>query len=139
LGGGCPLNLVPAPPPQSDIMSTTYTIFCVIMGEDNAFHVEIASSEIVDQLKKKIKEKRQIGLGGVDAAELALYHVEIPDNEDVAKAVEQELSEHPARLRPTEELAAVFKDGLKRRTVHIIVQPPHTGEFLRAGILDRSF
>jgi Crinkler effector protein N-terminal domain len=102
----------------------SYTIFCVIVGQNKPFSIEIESSKTVDTLKKVIKEEAQIS---TPAHQLDLYHVEIPDGKDLAKAVEKKMLEHPAELMPRKKLAVVFKDGLKEETL-IIVQPPESGK-----------
>jgi hypothetical protein len=105
-----------------------YTIFCVITGESTVFPIKIQKSEPVDILKDKIKEARRNTLAQFDAAQLTLYHVEIPVHADMVTAVKQKLTENPDELQAWEALAEVFKDAPKMKTVHIIVRPPKSGE-----------
>ncbi|KAG0039904.1 hypothetical protein BGZ82_006161 [Podila clonocystis] len=60
------------------------TLFCLVDGEatSNAFSVEIDSSKTVDGLKKLIKTENPDTFNGVDAKELTLWRVSVPDADD---------------------------------------------------------
>jgi hypothetical protein len=56
------------------------TFFCLLTGDpfQNSFPVDINNDQSIGHLKDLIKEKRQSVLGGVDAADLAIYNITIP-------------------------------------------------------------
>ncbi|KAF9346179.1 hypothetical protein BGX34_004129 [Mortierella sp. NVP85] len=56
-------------------------IFCVIEGQTKSFSVKVPSDGTVDDLKKAIKEENPNTLEKVDAKDLTLWHVEIPDED----------------------------------------------------------
>ena len=105
-----------------------YTVICIVVGEGAPFRVEIEKNKIVDQLKDLIKEKKSNTFADIDANLLMLYHVEIAAGEDMLKKVEDEMSKKPTTLDPTMEIADVFSETPRKRTVHILVQPPRSGK-----------
>ena len=128
-----PIPTISVSSPQAEI----YTIYCIRTGEDTPFPVKIESNETVGVLKDKIKEKDR--LVGVKAKDLELYHIEISDSDnmkqgDMAAAVEQKMSEHPARLSARKKLVDVFKDGMKDETL-IVFHVPDIGKSTVHSIL----
>jgi Crinkler effector protein N-terminal domain len=111
---------------MADLQTEIYTIFCVTVGENNVFPIEIKSSKTVGTLKKMIKEEKKNRFANIDADSLELYHVEIPDDEHLAKAVNQRFNTEPVlkALRATEELSSLFPETPAKKTVHILVQTP---------------
>jgi len=108
--------------------SEIYTVFCLVAGEDVSFPVEIDKNKTVDQLKKLIKEERGDLFANIASNFLDLYHVDLPDDDDLDQNVNKELERKPKALKPTEKLAKIFKDGPIEEKVHIIVQPPRSGK-----------
>ena len=108
--------------------SEIYTVFCLVAGEDVSFPVEIEKSKTVGQLKDAIKKKNPTTFDGIDAKSLTLYHVDLPDDDDLDQNVNKELERKPKPLRPSEEMADIFSEGLKKRMVHILVQPSRSGK-----------
>lgn len=103
---------------QSDI----YTIICIVAGEDVPFCVEIEKSKTVGWLKALIKEKRTNVFADIDVNFLDLYHVDIPNDEELVVR----LKAHPlddSKLRATKPLTDVFPATPKADTVHFIVNP----------------
>jgi hypothetical protein len=113
---------------MADPRDEIYTILCVVSDEVALFPIEIESSKPVGILKDKIKTAVADKFASIGARHFNLYHVEISVHDDITKAVELKLSQDPAKLQPWEKLANVFKDGLKEKTVHIIVQSPNSGK-----------
>jgi hypothetical protein len=108
----------------------SWEIFCLVVGEDTPFSVEIPSDATVSKLKKAIKaEKARFAI--IDTDRLVLYHVRIVDDDELVDKVNLRLNTQPklAALRATVELSALFQETPAKRTVHILVQPP-PGEFL---------
>jgi Crinkler effector protein N-terminal domain len=117
-------------------MSTTYTIFCVILGETTSFSVDIASNKTFDHLKDAIKEKRPIDLGGVDAAKLALYRVDISGSKEARIEELRKMADDFGQrdeLDALVKLTKIYSTAPPEETIHIIVQTPQTGEFPRAS------
>ncbi len=53
----------------------TYTLFCFVQGDNNAFPVTVPLKTFIGELKKEIKEEKSNFLGGVDASSLTLWKV----------------------------------------------------------------
>ncbi|KAF9342922.1 hypothetical protein BGX34_007477, partial [Mortierella sp. NVP85] len=107
------------------------TLFCLVEGEatDNAFPVSTSSATTVGDLKKLIKTENPDTFIGVDAKDLTLWKVAIPDddNDDEAPILLEAVStKDKKKLRVTRELSEVFADKPPKSTIHIIVQqrPP---------------
>jgi Crinkler effector protein N-terminal domain len=118
-------------------MSTTYTIICAILGETTSFPIEIESSKIVGILKDMIKEKKPNRFAGVDADELALYDVNISGSKEARIEELKTMADNFGQreeLDALRELTQIYSTAPPKHTIHIIVQPPHTGGFLCAGI-----
>jgi hypothetical protein len=113
-----------------------YTIFCLVVDKDDVFSVNIRPDATVDALKDAIKAKKQHALDRYDADNLELFKVKIDDDDDLVEKAKQHLNTQPPPkpLRATNELSALFPDTPAKGTVHILVQLPQTGEFLRAGV-----
>jgi hypothetical protein len=105
-----------------------YTVFCIVVGEEVPFPVEIEKSKTVGQLKKLIKEERSDLFSGIPANFLNLYHVEIAGGGDMVEKVNQEMSKNPTALDPMKKLVNIFGGDPKEETLHIIVKPPRMGE-----------
>jgi len=121
-----------------------YRIFCFIPGEQDDFPVKIEKSGLVDELKEKIKEKRQQKLAGVDAATLKLYQVTVngsPDRKrfiDQLNQLSQNLNENMVVLRGCEQLSEYFgKSPTPPKTYYTIVQIPEgepAGESIKTTV-----
>jgi hypothetical protein len=111
-----------------------YTIFCLLIGEA-AFSVKIRPDATVDELKKVINAEKKL-VASEHANRLTLFEVNIDDDDDLVEKAKQHLNTQPPPkpLRATNELSALFPDTPAKGTVHILVQLPQTGEFLRAGV-----
>ncbi|KAG0250655.1 hypothetical protein DFQ27_009277 [Actinomortierella ambigua] len=113
---------------------TTLTLSCLVDGETtfNAFSVKAPPSGTVDDLKELIKAEIPNKLNGVDAMDLALWRVSIPDGDDNNKQpilLDQILEKK--ELKATRELSELFEGPLVKKTIHIIVQrPPPTCELV---------
>src|SRR6185369_3360695 len=60
------------------------TLFCLVKGNTstNAFSVKINRDEPISELKEAIKAKNTQAFANVDAKDLRLWKVEIPDDRD---------------------------------------------------------
>lgn len=109
---------------MTELQPEIYTLFCVLLGENSPFAVEIAKDETVDILKKLIKKEKEPKLNHIDADELTLYKVEILDDDYLVENTTQRMLEGLSPLKPTLELVDYFTDTPKDETIHIIVQVP---------------
>ncbi len=83
-------------------------IYCIINGEDVPFSVKIESDETVDTLKKVIRGKRMHRLASFEASELNLYHIDIPDDDDLVGNASRQSQTKPV-LKVTTQLASVSR------------------------------
>ena len=102
--------------------SEIYTIFCIVVGEDVSFPVEIEKSKTVGQLKDDIKKKNS-RLADFNALDLILYRVDLPDDDNLEHNVKETLRGRLDPLKPSKKWVAIYPDGLQEDTVHILVQP----------------
>jgi hypothetical protein len=106
---------------------------CFVHGDDlhlrHIFPVKIASTESVGTLKKYVKQEKQVAFEHVDADDLKLWHVSIPDDnafeDNVSKIVREE-----KMLSPMDTLSEVFSVVRPRKHLDIIVLcDSPTGEY----------
>jgi hypothetical protein len=115
--------------PQAEI----YTVNYILEGRDVPFSVEIDKNKIVNILKDKIKEKMHPILVNVAASDLTLFKIDIFYDQDFKNNLEAKIRALPDALGPLTKLENVF-NRFPEGYVHILVQVPITGEFLRTGI-----
>jgi hypothetical protein len=115
---------------MADPQKETYTLFCVIAGEDTPFSIEIEKSKPVDVLKKAIKKENANTFANIDAAKLTLYLINIPADTELSKNVNERIKTiTPAEaLNPTDELSDLFSEAPAKKTVHILVRAPALGK-----------
>ena len=115
-----------------------YDFFCLIVGEDNPFSVEIKPAATVDKLKDAIKAKKQLALDYIAANELNLFKVEIPMG-NKRKIEEGITALHQATaMSPGSQLNKCFSGRLSNDKIYILVQLPITGkETIRLIVLFR--
>jgi len=102
-------------------------VFCFIPGDPSTFSVSIDETELVDNLKKKIRAEMGQELEHVAVAKLTLYHVNIKFDESdehitQANEVFQDLSKH-TRLREWGKLSEI-EGGFPEGFLHILVHFP---------------
>ncbi|KAK3805923.1 MAG: CRN family protein [Benniella sp.] len=111
-------------------------IFCVIVGETKSFSVKVPSDDTVDDLKDAIKAKKSnyFDLMKIDADQLTLWRVSLPDDDDLPTLLKslndkQKLSDFLSdkeKLKATTKLSNIFDAELPEDTIHIIVQLPQS-------------
>ena len=103
-------------------------IFCVIEGETTSFPVEIESTKTVGHLKDAIKAKKSNYFEKIDADDLTLWRVSIPilPKKD-RKAISLADVSSKEELDEATKLSNIFDAELPEETIHIIVQPPQSG------------
>lgn len=106
-----------------------YTIFCLVVGDNNPFSVKIAKNETVNTLQDMIKEKQQPKLNNITASDLKLYQVEIAGDDNMANNVTQKMSEGLCPLNAMKKLEYYFPGTPREEAVHILVQAP--GKYIK--------
>ena len=105
-------------------------LFCVVFPRkpsEDLFPVSIDANETVGALKKAIKREKEHRFKDVDADEITVYKVLIPDDDGLALALNNlRLDDHAAatKLRATQKLSVVFSNGVGDGHLHILVQLP---------------
>ncbi|KAK3846355.1 MAG: hypothetical protein J3R72DRAFT_486623 [Linnemannia gamsii] len=104
--------------------TNTLTLFCLISGEhaSRAFPVEVSSSKTVGALKDAIISKKPNAFEHIDANDLVLWRVSIPDDDDLSIPLDS-VSEKK-KLKATTKLSKVFDAELPEDTIHIVVERP---------------
>src|SRR5690349_15475865 len=109
---------------------TDITIICLIRIDkpsdevDNAFPVQIKKTQYVGDLKDLIKEKNPTTLGSVDAKDLSLWKVHIPDDDFATLKAPISHINNTEKLKPTWKIARCFPSDLVEDFIHVIVIPP---------------
>ncbi|KAG0272672.1 hypothetical protein BGZ95_011551 [Linnemannia exigua] len=117
------------------------TLFCLVDGEatSQAFSIDIDQTKTVDHLKDLIKTKKTNNFSDVDADQLTLWRVSIPDDDDNDLPVLFDSVPEKKKLKATTRLLKVFDTELPDDTIHIIVQrPPQVHALVPAPLHARS-
>jgi len=96
------------------------TLFCLVKGNTtaNAFSVKISRDEPISELKEAIKEKNTQTFANVDAKDIKLWKVEIPD--DLLSNLTQD------ELLATRDIGDYWTEKPPKRHIHVLVEPPVT-------------
>ena len=105
-------------------------LFCVVHPSSSPFPVELGNDRTVGDLKTAIKLKNTC-LNDIDAHELTLYKVSIPDDDDLAQTLSNLLLDGTgdgveALPRVTMLLVDVFPNGVEKGHLHIVATRPGT-------------
>ncbi|EGO24258.1 hypothetical protein SERLADRAFT_467257 [Serpula lacrymans var. lacrymans S7.9] len=112
--------------------SSYWTITCWIYGSDveSIFNVKISSSETVSNLRDVIKNVNTNKLRNVDASDLDLYSICLPDDEQLEGTLslwdDSEEKKLTRPLKGLDKISKVFSEPPKEDHLHIIVQNPAT-------------
>ena len=104
-------------------------LFCVVHPSSSPFSVKLGNDDTVDDLKTAIKLKNPHRIDDIDAAELTLYKVSIPDDDDLAQTLSNLLLDRTgdgieALPRVTMLLVDVFPNGVEKGHLHIVATRP---------------
>ena len=108
-----------------------YTLSCMILGEKIPFSVKINETQLVDELKKGIKNENGNRFKGLDARDLMLYKLNVAksdkDYRKIREAIAQGLFElkETDELEPTDVISECFADP-KSNAIHIVVVAPQS-------------
>jgi len=103
-----------------------WTLFCVAVNENSPFQIEIRPDATVGDMKDAIKREKRPEFDGFAAHRLTLYRVNLPDDDDLAKNVEQQTTLKPPLmpLKVTRLVSALFPASPPKKTICILVQTP---------------
>jgi len=119
----------------------SYTIWCILSGEDSKFSVELDESKTVYDLTEGIKAKRSVELASVAANNLNLYRIDlklgdgagVPPLRDTVEMKMKELKEKgESPLRPIHKVRKYYPAELEDEVVQIFVQLPES-EFAKTA------
>jgi len=114
----------------------SYTIWCILIGEDSQFPVKLDETKTVYDLKEEIKTKNNPRLNNFAATELTLYKIDVDATEDgikEARRLSLNLNELE-KLNPSAELQGVFRNTAPPGgKIHILVQVPE-GESIGSAV-----
>jgi len=108
----------------------TYTINCIVLGENIKFQVDANEAESVHKLKRAIRTEKDPDFNGFSVDKITLYQIKSDENYakallDVSEGSFDLTKEHA--LDPLHKLVDVFSDAaLPEDKVHILVVPPQS-------------
>ena len=100
---------------------------CIVLGEKNAFPVDINKEKTIGYLKKTIKDEKSIALGSTDANELKLWKVNIPESEkhEIYEGIDIKVEFGGKELdSDLNTIGYYFEEQPTANYIHIIVEPP---------------
>ncbi|KAF9915519.1 hypothetical protein BX616_005998 [Lobosporangium transversale] len=102
-------------------MTDEISLVCILDGASTTFEVDINPRRTINYLKKAIKKEKENALQGIDANELNLYHVSVPDEGTTVNIANVESKE--SLTRGSIKLSNLFGTSpLPEETIHIFVQ-----------------
>ena len=115
--------------PSRLVPQASLSLNCLVLGLglDRSFTVEIGIMKTVDHLKDDIKSRTAPLFNGIPTVNLELHRTSLP-NDSRFESKLKGLNFRESVLKPTMMLARAFPDSPAENHVHIIVQPPSSGE-----------
>ena len=102
------------------------TLLCLVKGNilANAFPVHIDGNSLVGDLKKVIKAENAQTFANVDAKDIKLWKVSIPDDQDdlLSNLSLQDKDE----LLATRDIGDYWTEKPLKKHIHVLVEPPET-------------
>ncbi|KAF9273230.1 hypothetical protein BGZ74_004860, partial [Mortierella antarctica] len=105
------------------------SLYCLVDGDviSKAFSLAIPSTETVGQLRSTIHLSKPVWFKELEAEDLTLWSVSIPDDDDdddLPVCLDNIPNKDRKKLKATRELSDVFREKPAKRMIHIIVQRP---------------
>ena len=112
-----------------DIFVTMLALVCYVRGDDHTrvFDVKINKTESVADLRDVIKEKKSPIFDDIAAKDLRLWKASVLNTRDLKKDVDA-LNLLDDDSLPYGILSEIFLSGLEKKSVHIIIGRPQSGE-----------
>lgn len=110
------------------------TIFCIIIGENYPFPVDIDDGYTVGDLKREIKAQKPHALASIDADALVLYQIDVDgaDEDEYIRKVNA-LAQNLTSLKKLNMLHPLKNvwglSGPPPRRINVLVQSPEHGPF----------
>ena len=92
------------------------------------FIINIKEDETVSPLRNAIKEKKRPEFDDIPASSLSVWKASVPVNRNLENCVEALNLVDDDALFSYEILSDIFSSDLKSKSVHIIIDRPHSGE-----------
>jgi hypothetical protein len=99
----------------------TYLIIGLVVGQEEPFSISIAKSETVRDVKDLVKKIKHDTFVGTETRFLDLYHVEIPEDDELMANVRAHPLDSP--LLATAPLIDIFPCAPKENMIHLLVKP----------------
>jgi len=109
-------------------MSSTYTLWCLIDGDNVLFSVDILIDRFIDNLKDSIKQKCTPDLDKFDAADLILWKIDVGCDEEVKGCIAagqyQPQSLLPESLFAMDTISDVWPESPPKKHLHVFISLP---------------
>ena len=120
-------------------MSDTITLLCLVHGESSqhVFPIDITKNKLVVHLKQQIHKELHPRFERVPYTKLRLWRVSIPADDDalLQSLVLNDEDNSTQKLPPAEEIGEIFSESLKKKHIHIIIEPPKpAGKHKRSSV-----
>jgi len=105
---------------------TDIMLGCIVLGEGRAFPIDFDKSKTVGHLKDAILEKKKNSLRGIDADQLVLWKVNIPESNkrEIYTGVDIKQKFGGFELDDLSPIRKYFPEEPPAKHIHIIVQLP---------------
>ncbi|KAF8921659.1 hypothetical protein BGZ58_004055, partial [Dissophora ornata] len=107
------------------------TLNCLVEGDpiSKVFALTASSTETVGQLRSSIHRSKPVWFKDLEAEDLTLWRVSIPDTDDddddeAPILLNIVLTKDKKKLKATRELSEFYTATPPKKTIHIIVQRP---------------
>jgi Crinkler effector protein N-terminal domain len=108
-------------------MATIITLFCLVHGDpvERAFPVDISNDKSVGHLKNKIKKEIPTAFNNIDAKDVTLWKVDIPNNdEDAIKQIVFKETVVIKKMSPASEIGEYFENTPTKKCIHVVIECP---------------
>src|SRR4051812_47551813 len=96
-------------------MPTIVTLLCLVNGDsiEWAFAVDISKNKLISHLKDEIKKKKENDFRNIDADNLTLWKVDIPDDDEatIQQLALQADTANEILMWPTKKISKYFRNG----------------------------
>ena len=99
--------------------SNTITLFCLVLGEEDAFSVQISKGGTIEELKQAILVKNPNSFQGLDAYKLRLWK-KVGPLKDIKKIKLSDLPDDNV-LEAVCKIVDYFEEDPPARSIHIVI------------------
>lgn len=125
-----PTAIRPAILPSQGERTDTTTISCLVHSQpsENVFEVKIRKESSVSALKDLILTKKPHFFQEVDASDLKLWRVSIPEDDE--EKLQQFPPKDSEKLRPLWKITRAFPQELHEGHINVIIETPQQGTYV---------